>query len=202
MLKQLTRSGLAIAVFASLSIVVSAFTLIPPVYAAGGQDCWSGKKGVCTVGGTCFGNEDNLGQLDCPQQGMVCCAPKADSGTPDVPAQSPGAAADVAPSSDASSSAGGLSTAKSYGYQPPLGNLSIPQLVARIISKALPVIGALFFLMFVWGGALWLTAGGDDTKVKKARQTLVNAAIGLFIVMGAYAIVYNIIAAFGTAIGQ
>ncbi len=47
-----------------------------------------------------------------------------------------------------------------------------------------------------------MTAGGEDGKVKKARQTIVNSAIGMLIVMGAYAIVYNIISALGAGLGQ
>lgn len=83
-----------------------------------------------------------------------------------------------------------------------MGGVTIPQLVARIIGQILPLVGALFFLMFVWGGFQWFSAGGDESKVKKARQTLANAVIGMIIVMGAYILVFNIVSSFGKALGQ
>ncbi len=85
---------------------------------------------------------------------------------------------------------------KSTGLDP-LGGLSVPQLINRIILQALPLIGALFLLMFIWGGARYLTAGGDSQKVKAATKTLTNAIIGIMIVLGAYIIVSSLISVFG-----
>lgn len=78
-------------------------------------------------------------------------------------------------------------------YQDPLGGVSVPQLVARILSRTLPFVGALFLAMFLWGGTLYLTAGGDPAKVKKGSTTLLNATIGILIVLGAYAVVTNLL---------
>lgn len=78
-------------------------------------------------------------------------------------------------------------------YQDPLGEVSVPQLVARILSRTLPFVGALFLAMFLWGGTLYLTAGGDPAKVKKGSTTLLNATIGILIVLGAYAVVTNLL---------
>jgi hypothetical protein len=88
------------------------------------------------------------------------------------------------------------------GFIDPLGGVTLPALIARIINKILPVVGALFLAMFIWGGFLWFSSAGEEKKVGKARQTLVNAVIGIAIVMGAYLLVYNIINAFGKVIGQ
>ncbi len=76
-----------------------------------------------------------------------------------------------------------------YGYENPLGNATVPQLIGRIITQVLPLVGSLFLLMFIWGGFLWLTSDGDETHIKKARTTLTNAVIGLAIIMAAYIIV-------------
>ncbi len=157
-----------------------------PMPAVPGSVC-NAAGGACTIG-SCPDLTPNspLGQSDCLQQppptaATLCCQ---------------GVNADEANAAKAT----GYGT---YGYNDPMGgSAKIPEIVARIISKILPVIGALFLAFFVWGGALYLTAGGDDTKVKKARQTLLNAGIGMMIIVGAYAIVYNIISIFGKAIGQ
>lgn len=89
-----------------------------------------------------------------------------------------------------------------HGYVDPLSGRTVNQLVARIIGWSLPVIGSLFLVMFIWGGTLWLTAAGEEAKLKKARQTLMNATIGMAIIVGAYVLVSNIITIFGGALGQ
>gem|GEM_PF-3242553 len=91
---------------------------------------------------------------------------------------------------------------KQYTYNDPLGGVSVPELVARLISRLLPLVGAAFLCMFIWGGLLYLTAGGDPTKVKKARDTLLNAGIGILIVVGAYAIVSSLINILGAGLSR
>jgi hypothetical protein len=43
--------------------------------------------------------------------------------------------------------------------------------------------------MFIYGGFYLLTSGGADEKVKKGKETLTWAIIGIIIVMGSYALV-------------
>ncbi|MFH1620521.1 MAG: pilin [Patescibacteria group bacterium] len=93
-------------------------------------------------------------------------------------------------------SGAGLISFNKHTYIDPMGGKTIPAIVAGIISTVLPVVGAVFLIMFIYGGFLWMTAGGDESKVKKARQTLVNTAIGILIIVGAYAIVSNILTIF------
>lgn len=90
--------------------------------------------------------------------------------------------------------------AKQYGFEDQMGGKDIPQLVARIINWILPLTGSLLLVMFLYGGFLWMTAAGEADKVKKATQTMTNAVIGMVIVIGAYAIVYNLTSKFGAAL--
>jgi hypothetical protein len=76
-----------------------------------------------------------------------------------------------------------------YDFQDPLGGVSIPVYIGRIIAMALPVVGALFLVLFIYSGILWMTAGGEEEKVKASIKTMKNAVIGMAIVMGAYFIV-------------
>lgn len=76
-----------------------------------------------------------------------------------------------------------------YNFQDPLGGVTVAVLVGKIISQFLPLVGALFLLLFIWSGILWMIAGGDKTKVEKATKTMRNAVIGMAIVIGAYMIV-------------
>lgn len=46
--------------------------------------------------------------------------------------------------------------------------------------------GGLALVFFIYGGILMLTSGGSPDKVKKGRDTLVAATIGLIIIFGAF----------------
>lgn len=76
----------------------------------------------------------------------------------------------------------------------PLGNnvTTVPQLINRVIIAILGIVGALALLMFVWGGLLWMTSAGNADQVKKGRETLVWASIGLLIIFASYTLVTTI----------
>lgn len=58
----------------------------------------------------------------------------------------------------------------------------------RIVRGALVLLGLIFFALTVYGGVLYLTAGGNEEQVKKATGILKGAIIGLIIVIFAGAI--------------
>src|SRR5680860_633422 len=70
----------------------------------------------------------------------------------------------------------------------PLGDdIKTPQaLIGQIINSVLGIVGSLALLMFVFGGITWMTSSGNQEKVKKGRDIIVWAAIGLVIVFSAY----------------
>ena len=93
--------------------------------------------------------------------------------------------------------------ANTYNFPDPFGGADVPTLVGRLISGALAVIGAIFFIMFLWGGVSYMMAGGTAEKVKKAQQTLVNAVIGIVIIALSYTLVSFVIERIaGAASGQ
>lgn len=52
------------------------------------------------------------------------------------------------------------------------------------------VIGAIMvIIMFLWGAIGWITAGGDAGKIQKSRDRMVQAVIGLIVLVGAYTII-------------
>jgi len=69
----------------------------------------------------------------------------------------------------------------------PLGTTSIPELIGKVIKAILGIVGSIAFLMFIWGGFLWMTAAGESKKVEKGKETLVWATIGLATIFFAYA---------------
>ncbi|HAU65791.1 MAG: hypothetical protein UT30_C0010G0011 [Candidatus Uhrbacteria bacterium GW2011_GWF2_39_13] len=64
----------------------------------------------------------------------------------------------------------------------------LPTLIGNIISALLSVLGIVFVVLVVYAGFLYLTAAGEDAKVKKAKTLLTQSVIGLVIIVAAYAI--------------
>lgn len=66
---------------------------------------------------------------------------------------------------------------------------SIGQLITNLITIALTVAGIAAVFMVIYGGILYISSQGDPGNTKKARDTIVNWAIGLVIIASAYLIV-------------
>ncbi|MBT5338510.1 hypothetical protein HN858_02825 [Candidatus Falkowbacteria bacterium] len=75
-----------------------------------------------------------------------------------------------------------------HGADKPKADL--PTIVGSIIKIILTLLGIIMVILVVWGGVQWMTAGGNEDQVKKAKQMLTNAVIGLAITLAAYAIAY------------
>ncbi len=67
-------------------------------------------------------------------------------------------------------------------------NVDIPVLIGRWLAVILGFTGTIFFILVVWSGLTWMTAGGNEESIKKAQSILKTAIIGLIIVLSAYAI--------------
>jgi hypothetical protein len=77
------------------------------------------------------------------------------------------------------------------------GGQALGALITQLVG-ALFIAG--FLLAFVYlllGGMTWITAGGDKTKLEKARDEITNAIIGIVVVAAAYAITTLIANFFG-----
>ncbi|MBN2884443.1 hypothetical protein JXE04_00780 [Patescibacteria group bacterium] len=58
----------------------------------------------------------------------------------------------------------------------------------NIIGIVLSFVGVIFLLLMIFAGLTWMTAAGNQEKITKAKDLMINAIIGLVIVMAAYAI--------------
>ncbi|HPL83333.1 MAG TPA: hypothetical protein PK757_00625 [bacterium] len=67
-------------------------------------------------------------------------------------------------------------------------DISLQSRAGQIVGTVLSLVGILFFVLMIYGGILWMTAGGNDTQLKNAQKTITMAVIGLIIVLSAYAI--------------
>jgi hypothetical protein len=74
--------------------------------------------------------------------------------------------------------------------------------VARIIQIALGFLGTLAVILVIYAGFLWMTSEGNADKLKKAKEILKSAAVGLLIILSAFAIVTFVIDKLNEALGN
>lgn len=69
-----------------------------------------------------------------------------------------------------------------------LTNVDPRIIFAKIIRVALGLIGVVLLGLVLYGGFLWMTAGGNSDNIEKAKQIISASVIGLAIVLSAYAL--------------
>ncbi len=62
-------------------------------------------------------------------------------------------------------------------------------IISNVIGIMSVVAGMVFLFQILISGYNWLTSGGDKEKLSKAQQGIVNAVIGLTVVLAAYALI-------------
>ena len=79
---------------------------------------------------------------------------------------------------------------ESVGSQVGLGNADLKETVLNVIRWALGIVSLLAVAYVIYGGFLWLTAAGNEQRVEKAKQVILQAVIGIVIILLAWAIVF------------
>lgn len=69
---------------------------------------------------------------------------------------------------------------------------SIGRVIGDVIKIILGFTGTIAFIVFLYGGFLWLTARGNDTQVDQAKKYLTNGVIGVVIIILAYSVTFFI----------
>ena len=68
-----------------------------------------------------------------------------------------------------------------------------PDGIRHVVDQALPtvmlIIGTLAVFYVMYGGILYITAGGDANRVKAARSTVLNVMIGIVVVISTFFII-------------
>ncbi|HRY36745.1 MAG TPA: hypothetical protein P5230_02595 [Candidatus Magasanikbacteria bacterium] len=78
--------------------------------------------------------------------------------------------------------------AEKSGYSTDVTEYSLSQTIGGYIKAVLGFLGVIFFALTFYAGFLWLTAGGDEGKIEKAKEIITAATIGLIIIFMAYGI--------------
>lgn len=62
--------------------------------------------------------------------------------------------------------------------------------IMSIVTILLGFLGVVFIILIISGGYQWLTSGGNEEKIKHARDRIIHAIIGLIIIILSYAIAF------------
>lgn len=72
-------------------------------------------------------------------------------------------------------------------------NKTIGEVIGDILSYVLSFLGTIFLILLIYAGFLYMTAGGESDKVTTAKSILINATIGLIIVISSYTITFFVV---------
>jgi len=83
-------------------------------------------------------------------------------------------------------------TAGAIGYTD--ANATSPEaIVSNAINILLSFLGVVFLGLMIYAGLSWMLAAGNEQSVDKAKRIIEDAAIGLIVVLAAYAIAYFVL---------
>jgi hypothetical protein len=71
----------------------------------------------------------------------------------------------------------------------PIACADVNCLVTQVIRYILGVIAIIATIMFIWGGVMMLTSAGNAERVKRAKETLAWASIGIVVIILSWAII-------------
>ncbi|GIK84475.1 MAG: hypothetical protein BroJett025_10970 [Patescibacteria group bacterium] len=66
-------------------------------------------------------------------------------------------------------------------YEPDDGEAGFGALIGRILTIVVTIASIMVLIMFLWGGLEWITAGGDKSKIEKARNRITQSFIGMIV---------------------
>mgnify|MGYP001567592285 FL=1 len=90
-------------------------------------------------------------------------------------------------------------TGDTFADEAGLGSSNLTDTIGQNIRVALGFLGVIAVVIILLGGFKWMTAGGNDDKLKKAKQLLFSGIIGLIIILSAYAIASFVLESLVTA---
>lgn len=172
----------------TLMLAIGIFSLPKP--AAAGCCVVSGiaTSDSCNVAGKCMAGIAGVPTEGTCDMALTSCAVSGTGGTGTT-------GTTTTPGSSAGALTNPLSGACSSVKpdDPEAGKKCVQLVIGNIIKMALGIVGSIALLMVTWGGFLWLTAMGNESRVEKGKETLIWSTLGLVIIFGAYAIASYVI---------
>lgn len=78
--------------------------------------------------------------------------------------------------------------AQTTGYDQEIASRGPEFYIGLALNALFALIGIILIGLIMYSGIVWMTARGNETKVTKAKDTLIDAIIGLLFIMGGYAL--------------
>ena len=79
------------------------------------------------------------------------------------------------------------------GYQTSgISETTVSEIAGIAVKTFLSILGIIFIVLMLYGGYLWMTAGGKEEQLTKANELIQASVIGLIIFVAAYAVSYFI----------
>lgn len=75
------------------------------------------------------------------------------------------------------------------------GEGDIREFAKTILNFILGFLGFIAVVYIIYGGFLYIMSGGDDANVEKGKKIILNAAIGIIIILASFAIVNTVLKA-------
>ena len=95
-----------------------------------------------------------------------------------------------------------IETGLGFGTITGLGTQDIRITIMKIVRIILGFVGVIAISIIIYAGYIWMTSAGNSERIEKAKKILINAVIGLLIILSAFAIVSFIINALQGAVGR
>ncbi len=96
---------------------------------------------------------------------------------------------------------GGNTTPDAFAAMTGLASGNLVVIIASLIRTFIGFLGVVAVVLVLYGGFLYMTSQGDKAKVDKAKRVIINASIGLAIILSSFIIVSFILGALTGAIG-
>ncbi|MBN1778859.1 MAG: hypothetical protein JW816_01405 [Candidatus Buchananbacteria bacterium] len=80
----------------------------------------------------------------------------------------------------------------------PLPSVDPRVIIGNIIKAILGLVGSLALLMFIYGGFLWVVAGGNEEKVSQGKKIIIWTTAGLALIFFSYTLVNFVVNAIVT----
>ncbi|MBI2633182.1 MAG: hypothetical protein HYW78_02205 [Parcubacteria group bacterium] len=77
-----------------------------------------------------------------------------------------------------------------------LGNADLPSVIGRVVKLVISFLGLIAVLIILGAGFMWMTSGGNEEKVKKAKKLMIAGVVGLIIVILSYSIASFVLSRF------
>ncbi|HDQ23061.1 MAG TPA: hypothetical protein ENN28_03790 [Candidatus Uhrbacteria bacterium] len=74
-----------------------------------------------------------------------------------------------------------------------LGTRDLRETIAMLLNQAMGLLGIIAVVVILYGGFVWMLSGGNEEKVKKAKDTMVSGIIGIVIVLTSFSLANFII---------